>query len=113
MKNYMIVPVIAGIKRDIADMFDQGNLSQEQSIQILRLIDKNLESFNADHAIDSEPRCGRCLRIMEDEDTFSLENEVNKITGGSWWSEELESEVFTDLVCSDCKNLLLKKYLKM
>lgn len=110
MRNYLAFPVLDNIQEAILDLYDQKILTAAQTITILNLIKEKIENYNSDQKGNNICRCGRCLKQLAGIKTFSLEEEANKITKGSWWSEELEAEAAFDTICADCRDFIMDKY---
>lgn len=111
MSSYMAMPVLDGVQEGIFEMYDEGILTREQTIKVLNLIRDKLESYNTNNNRTTSCRCGRCLKVIDTKERYSLENEINKITGGSWWNEEIDKEVISDGICYECCQLIVKKYI--
>lgn len=113
MNSYLAVPVLDEIREAILGLYDKNILTDTQTVAVLNLIKEKVENFNSVQKDNSTCRCGRCLKNLAYAEMFSLEEEVNKITKGSWWSEELEAEIAFDTICEDCRSFIIEKYFPM
>ena len=104
-------PVFGEIKKGVLNMFDSGKLSNEQTISIINLMNDCINNFYLKQENKTPLRCGQCLRKLgTDEKIYSLKNEIDKLTAGSWWSDDLDSEVAFDTVCENCCKKIINKY---
>lgn len=110
MSSYFAVPVLDEVQEAILDLYDKKFLTNTQTIAVLNLIREKVENYNSDQKENNTCRCGRCLRNFTYAEMFSLEEEVNKITKGTWWSEELDAEVAFDTICGGCRDFIMDKY---
>ena len=110
MNTYLSIPVLDEIREGILILHDRKILTDTQAVVMLNLIKEKVENYNSDQKDNNTCRCGRCLRHLSGVETFSLEEEVNKITKGSWWSEELETEAAFDTICAGCLSFIINKY---
>lgn len=113
MKYYLINPVLEEIEKSVIALLESKKLSDKQAVLVLNIIRKSMEQYNLENLKRSICRCGKCLKVLENNlPTYSLE-EMNRITGGMWWSEELESETAFDTLCQECYDSLLQKYFRL
>ena len=111
MKYYLIETVLEEIEKEVIGLYEEEKLSVEQAILILNIVRGSMEQYNSKNSRQPICRCGRCLKVLEpDMRMFSLEEEINRRTGGSWWSEELDHEVAFDTLCQECCELMMQKY---
>ncbi len=111
MKYYLAVPILEEIERKVIGLCEEEKLSTEQAVLILNIVRSSVGQYNSKNLHQSICRCGKCLKILEqDMKKYSLEKEINSRTGGLWWSEELDCEVAFDTVCEDCYGLIIQKY---
>lgn len=108
---YLVNPVLREIEKKVIALYEAKELSQKQTILILNTIKDGMEQYNLKHSGQSVQRCGKCLKILKNNTAaYSLEEEINKITGGGWWSEELDNEAAFDVLCQECRDLIIQKY---
>lgn len=111
MKYYLAVPVMEEIEREVISLYEEKKLSAEQAILILNIVRSSIERYNSKNLHQPVCHCGKCLKRLESGmNKYSLEKEIQRMTGGLWWSEELEHEVAFDTVCDECYKLIIQKY---
>lgn len=111
MRYYLINPVLEEIEKGVVNLYELKKLSKEQTVLILNIIRSSMEQYNSEKSDQSMCRCGKCLKVLDsDEPIYSLEEGINKITNGSWWSEEIDQEVAYDMLCQECYKLMMQKY---
>lgn len=113
MKYYLMNPVLEEIEKSVIALYESDRLSDKQAVLVLNVIRNSMEQYNSKNLEQPVCRCGKCLKKLDNNTvTYSLEKEMNKITGGMWWSEELDCETAFDTLCPECYDSILKKYLK-
>lgn len=112
MRYYLVNPVLKEIEERVIDLYEQKKLSHEQAIMVLSIIRESMEQYNLENTRQSANRCGKCLKVLEpDMPVYFLEPEINEITGGTWWNDEIEQEIAFDGLCRECCDLMIRKYL--
>ncbi|MBR1634677.1 MAG: hypothetical protein IJ682_06415 [Lachnospiraceae bacterium] len=111
MESYLVNPVLDEIKSGIVNMFDRHDINAKQAVELLVMIEDSVERFNSRNSSRLACRCGKCLKSFSiDEKMYSLKEEIEKLTGGFWWSEELDKSVAFDTVCKSCLDNIEHKY---
>lgn len=111
MKYYLINPVLEEIEKEIIALYETEKLSREQALRVLNIVKNSMEQYNSKYSRQFVRRCGKCLKVLEDaEPIYSLEKEINKIAGGTWWEENLDYDIVCDTLCQRCYESILQKY---
>lgn len=110
MRYYLKIPVIDELQDAILDLYDRKELTSKQAITILNLIREKVEGYNSEHQEQNICRCGRCFKDLSTEKQYSLEHEVKRLSGDSWWDEDLDKEFAFDSICGDCLDFVRGSY---
>lgn len=111
MRYYLANPVLKEMEEKVIDLYVQKKLSREQAVLVLNCMRDSMEQYNSEHAEQSIRRCGRCLKTMDAEmEVCYLGQEIDIMTGESWWSDEIDQEMVFDGLCRECYDLIMKKY---
>lgn len=111
MRYYLADPVLKDMEERVVDLYEQRKLSREQAVMVINNMRDSMEKYNSEHAGQAVRRCGRCLKTLNAEmEICYLEQEINAVTGGSWWSDEIDKEITFDGLCRECCDLMMQKY---